>query len=115
MDHTNLFQRHKAFQNHRVEYRKERFNFFQAVDDLNNHRQVFRKPQDLRCMHDTMPAEAHHAAQNGRAGKPGFSGFRNNRLIQGNMPVLVGFADKNSKQITLFRNFHETHIAREIA
>src|SRR5262249_40244930 len=114
MDDTHLFQRDKALRHHGVEYREEGLNFFQAVDDLDNHRQVFGKPQDLRRMHNAMPAVPHHAAQNRRAGESGFSGFRNNRFIQGNMPVFVGFADKNSQQITLFRNFHETHIAREI-
>src|SRR5215813_14264382 len=114
MDDTHLFQRDKALRHYAVEYRKEGLNFFQAVDDLDNHRQVFGKPQDLRRMHNAMPAVPHHAAQNRRAGESGFSGFRNNRFIQENMPVFVGFADKNSQQITLFRNFHETHIAREI-
>src|SRR5262249_36868118 len=100
MDDTHLFKRDKAFRNNGVEYRQECFNFFQAVDDLHNHGQVLGKAKDLCRMHDAVPAEAHNAAQNGRDGKSGFSGFQNNRFIQRNMPVLVGLAYKNSKQIT---------------
>src|SRR5262249_5936609 len=71
MDHAHLFQRDKAFRNHGVEYREKCFNFFQAVDDFDNHRQVFGQTQDLGRTHHTVPAEAHNAAQDCRAGKPG--------------------------------------------
>src|SRR5205085_9441070 len=92
--------------------RQKRFDFFKAVDDLDDHGQVFRKAEDLSRVQDTVFAESHYAAKHCRACESCFTRLQHNHFVKRLVPNFVAFADEDSKQITFFRSRHAITFAK---
>ena len=95
--HSNRFDCDKSFRHHGIESRKESFNLFETIDDLDNHRQILRQAKNLGCVHHTVPAESHHTAKDSCAGQSGLSGFQHDGFIRRHVTMLVAFTHKDSK------------------
>src|SRR5208282_818083 len=57
MDDLHSLERDQATAHHWLQMGKESINLFLRIDDLDNHWQIRRKPEDLRSMHMTRPPE----------------------------------------------------------
>src|SRR5690242_17555274 len=95
-NHSHFFHRDQSLVDPFVQVRDEALDSLCRVDDLDHHREVFGKPQDLRGVDAAMRPEAEYAAQHRRPGHAALARLFDNHLVQWPMRMEVAFADKNS-------------------
>src|SRR5689334_13597468 len=112
VDYLYAFECDQAVGDQAVEHRQERLHFFETVHDLDDHRQVFGETQDLGRVQNAVLTETHHTAQHRGAGKTCLASLQHDHFVERFMAHRIAFADKDSKQVTFFRNRHAITFAR---
>jgi len=82
---------------HSPELRQEFLDRIWSVHDLHDHRQVERKPQDVRVMEMMGTAKSHRTAQYRSTGKLQLPGPMHDHLVKRATLVLVGLSDKDTE------------------
>ena len=91
---------------------QESLHLFLRVDDLDHHRQIHRKAQNLGGVNAARGAEAHRPAQHGRAGEMQFARLEHDRLVERLVLPAIAFADKNAQERGVFRKLHMLCLTR---
>src|SRR5438309_1695687 len=96
--HLDLFDRQQAAAHHWIEHRQELLDFFLAVHDFDDERQIHRKPENLGGVQPARFAEAHRTAQHGRAREMHCARLEHDGFIEWLVVPAVAFADENAQQ-----------------
>jgi hypothetical protein len=81
-----------------LQFGYKRLNSVVCVDDLDDHRQVERKTQDVCIMQMMGLSKTHWTAKHSGARQMQFSGAKHNGFVQRPMFVFICFSDENPKQ-----------------
>src|SRR5436309_1906073 len=95
MQCADFFHRYESTRDHAIEDGEEALNFLLAVDDFNDHRQVHRKPENLRSMHPAGFAETNRPTQSCGASQMHLARFENDRFVKRSMLIAIAFADED--------------------
>ncbi len=106
MQRADFFHRDQPARDHPIEHGQEALDLLLAVDDLIDHRQVHRKPQDFRSVHPAGFAETDRAPERGCTRQMHLSRLQNDRFVKWPMLVSVALADEDSQQGGFVRDFH---------
>lgn len=106
MKDLNLFYGHEAARHHAVQYRKEGVDFFLRIDDLDHHRQILGKAQDLGRMNVARMTKADMASQHSRSAKMHLPSFQYDSLMQRQTLKLGVFSEEDTEQDSVPRNLH---------
>src|SRR5205085_1139361 len=108
VNHLHALDRDESLGYQLVEHGQERLDLLKRVNDLYDHRHVLRQAQYLRRVYEAVPAESHHAAQDGRARKPRLPRLQNDLLVERSVPASVALADEDAQQVAFFGDVHQT-------
>src|ERR1700757_5126061 len=82
---------------HLPELRQEFLDRIWSIHDLHDHRQVERKPQDVRVMEMMGTAKSHRTTQYRSACKLQLPCPKHDGLVKRSTSVLVGLSDKDTE------------------
>lgn len=89
------FECDQASLHHQFQMREERLNFLLSIDDLDDDRQVRRKPENLPTMHTTGPPKTKKSAKDCRACQTLLTRFEDDCFMKRQTLLMIIRADKN--------------------
>lgn len=106
MQHPHFFQGDESTADHFVEGGEEGVDFFLAVHDFDDEWQVHGEAQDFGGVQTAGFAEAHRAAQHGRAGQMRLAGGEHDGFVERLVLPAVGFADEDAEKEGVSGDLH---------
>src|SRR6185369_3088301 len=106
LKNPDFFQRNQSLTDHLIDYRQQQVYLVGAVDDLDDDRQVFREPQNLRSVYAAGGPEAHQSPQHRCARDAHLASLENDCFVKRLTVPAVRFADEDAQKLAVFGNLH---------
>jgi hypothetical protein len=113
IDYFRAFERSEAAVDHAINDWQKSFDFFAAVDQLDDNREVGRNLKSLGSVKTTGFSKAHWTSENRCASQMHLASFQHNRFVERQTVIAVILSDENAKEDSFSWNFHSRDDTQE--